>query len=51
MDEYIYKLHLIAGRNAGIERTCGNTYKFNNLDDAQKAASAHNRWEKRNHDV
>ena len=51
MNEYIYKLHLIAGRNAGIEKTCGNKNKFENIEDAQRAANAHNHWEKRNHDV
>lgn len=51
MDERLYNLHLEAGRIAGQERTCGKKNAFADEPAAQKAADAHNRWDKRRHDV
>ena len=51
MDERIQQLHLIAGRAAGIEKTCGKKNKFVTLEAASKAAESHNRWKDRRHDV
>lgn len=51
MDTEIYNLHLEAGRKSGSEKTCGKKNKFVDEQAAQKAADAHNRWDKRKHDV
>jgi len=51
MDTEIYNLHLEAGRKAGVERTCGKKARHPDEEQARKAAEAHNRWDKRHHDV
>ncbi len=51
MDAEIAKLHIAAGLKSGQEKTCGKKTAFADEASAQKAAGAHNRWEKRRHDV
>jgi hypothetical protein len=51
MDRETYNWHLEAGREAGIERTCGKKTKFADEEKAEKAATHHNSWQERKHDV
>ena len=51
MNEKLYNLHLESGRIAGRDKTCGKKNAFETEEAAQKASDAHNRWEKRHHDV
>lgn len=51
MNDEVYNLHLRAGELSGVERTCGKKNSFLTEEAAQKAANAHNRWDKRKHDV
>jgi hypothetical protein len=51
MDKKIYDLHIKSGQIAGKEKTCGKKNAYENEEAGQKAASAHNRWDKRRHDV
>ena len=51
MEQFLYDLHLTAGRIAGPERTCGKKQKFATETAAVKAAGHHNKWEGRRHDV
>jgi hypothetical protein len=51
MDERLYNLHLRAGLVSGREKTCGKKTAYAAEDEAVRASVAHNRWEKRRHDV
>jgi hypothetical protein len=51
MDTRIYELHLRAGQICGKEKTCEGKTAFQTEEVAQRASNAHNRWEKRRHDV
>jgi hypothetical protein len=51
MDPIVYQLHIRAGLASGAERTCGKKQKFKTEADATRASDAHNRWDKRKHDV
>ncbi len=51
MDKEIYDLHLIAGQKSGQDKTCGKKNKYEDEQAANKAASSHNKWKNRRHDV
>ena len=51
MDQHLHDLHLKAGRVAGQEKTCGKKAAYASEEAATRAAAAHNRWDKRRHDV
>lgn len=51
MDEDLKQLHLESGRISGQEKTCGKKIKYETEDKAQAAATNHNRWKDRRHDV
>jgi hypothetical protein len=51
MDPEVHDLHIQAGLKCGEDKTCGKKTKFETEEAASKAALAHNRWEKRKHDV
>jgi hypothetical protein len=51
MEQHIYELHLRAGLISGREKTCGKKTAHETEELAINAAEAHNRWEKRRHDV
>lgn len=51
MDSDISALHLEVGRICGEERTCGTKIQHETLENAERAADAHNKWRKKRHDV
>jgi len=51
VDENLYNLHLKAGRIFGEQSTCGSKRKFSCELEAQKAADAHNKWDRRKSDA
>jgi len=51
MDAYLYNLHLEAGRKSGPQQTCGRKQRYETEEAARAGADAHNRWDKRHHDV
>jgi hypothetical protein len=51
MTEEIHKLHMEAGQICGKQKTCGKKHAYADEETATRGAAAHNRWEKRSHDV
>ncbi|WP_020469764.1 hypothetical protein [Zavarzinella formosa] len=51
MDQRLHELHLHAGLVSGREKTCGKKMAYQSEELAVRAATAHNRWDKRRHDV
>ena len=51
MESDVYELHLEVGKMSGESQTCGTKVQHNGIYQAEKAAAAHNQWDKRKHDV
>lgn len=51
MNNMLYDLHLAVGRKCGVKKTCGKKKKFPSEKDAEAAASFHNNWKNKRHDV
>ncbi len=51
MDSRLYDLHLQAGRLSGEAKTCGRKARYLSEEIALAAASSHNLWKERRHDV
>jgi hypothetical protein len=51
VDARLYQLHLQAGLISGRDKTCATKHAYEAEESALQAANAHNRWQKRRHDV